>query len=70
MNLIQATECAQLMDARDKVIEMKQRMHELPCHWILSINGTEIPVPHQLQGLFMEAVDTAIKRINTRIEKL
>lgn len=29
MNLLQATECVRLMDARDKAIEMKQRMREL-----------------------------------------
>lgn len=70
MNLLTAVECVRLMDARDKAIEMKQRMRELPAHWVLSINGTEIPVPHQLQSLFKEAVDMAITNINTRIEKL
>lgn len=70
MNLMQATECVRLMDSRDKVIEMRQRMHELPCHWVMSINGTEIPVPHELQRLFKDAVDAAVKDINTKIEKL
>lgn len=52
MNLLQATECVQLMDARDKAIEMKQRMRELPADWRMNINGTEIEVPYQLQPLF------------------